>query len=191
MPQLCAHLPDYPAMTNIETKRCDSRTQAWGTQPGRLTPEGLIERHIYEVQYDTPAAGEQRGIIEDGIIEGHILRVAAVPIPEPSVEELEAQRQSAVEQLQEATTRYMERQLDAYGIRLVDRLAASTDPTAQQMAAETTAWAEGVYAESYRRQALVAAGLWPNVPETDPPDPADFTGWVKPYSVPQMMAALG
>jgi len=83
-----AYLPGYPATTNIETKRCSTTTQAWGTQPGRLTPAGLIERRIYEVQHDTPAAGEQRGSIEDGIVEGHILRVPAVLIPEPTPEEL-------------------------------------------------------------------------------------------------------
>ena len=101
-----------------------------------------------------------------------------------SAEELAAARETLVMDVCESVRFYVERDLNAAGMLLVDRLVRRDPPSAKAAAVE--AWVNQIYVAAEVRKAMIYAGLW--VEEVDPCDFSSFGS--KPYTIAQLMQEL-
>jgi len=102
------------------------------------------------------------------------------PAVDKSAEELAAEKEANIQRIAYASKAYLDAQIDADGMLLVDRLLRR----GHQYGVENDAWGINLRLEQYNRMAQVDAGL----PFTD--DMCDFSAFGnKPWTVPQMMMA--
>lgn len=103
-------------------------------------------------------------------------------LTEPTLEQIQDARKLRVAGISYAVRDYVEAEIDAAGMILIQDLIVA----GSQKAADCKAWGLEVYAAAEYRKALVHAGMWP-----DGQDPCDFLGFgPKPYTVAQLMAEL-
>ena len=108
-----------------------------------------------------------------------------IDIPQAEMDAAEAARvASTIDSVNRAARDYVDERLHPTALLVVDRLVRRDPPSVRGAAVE--AWVNAVYTESYYRQALIEAGMWP-----DNEDPCDFSSLGdKPHTVPQLLAEL-
>lgn len=156
------------------------RTQPAGIALNPEAPDILVQLQTHGYfEYVSPTydlAVQKLGIIyRDGDLAKH-------EILAKDVFEIEEYQTVLVDAICESAQRYIEKELNAAGMILVDRMTRTPTPNTKALAVE--AWVNGVYQEAEYRKALVWAGQWP-----DNQNPTDFTSFgKKPYTVAQLMA---
>lgn len=133
---------------------------------------------VFEIEYD-PATHVVQGVFDS---EGMLIGLELMNIVPLTAEELAWELNALSDQVAEAGKEYVERELNAAGQLMVDRILRK-EPT-NSLAVATDAWVENTYTEIETRKYYVRAGLWP-----EGADPCDFSTWTrKPYLVVQLKA---